>query len=457
MTRTIVNVQETWDEKIAFWLQYALGDIPDFGKQAILENILDNPIFGQLREGQLQDDTLKLAGEFLFQKLSAHHPVEKAITLALAIIQDMAPIFIHVVDGNEAESWPWEILCNNQVSFLALDPRWPIGRIASSAVSLSNSHIFDSELRLMVILAAAQVDATPEWQALYQAVAASPLNIRLRVLVCQDNLKTAIEALNKPGISVDFLPIDINVLLQEIGDFAPNILHFFCHGSTVNGPHLQLASRNDWLGNKAMGSVTINAQELSQVPNIIQFVWLVTLNCCQGAAMVEDASSLARSLVSKGIPAVIGMRETVTSNDANLFCRSLYASIMKELQACLNSGKSRTQIEWAKTLLEPRKRLAQHHGSGAPLTSAAAKTKQWTLPIIYVRPEPFELEIPQPAQPLSPEERLKLELNLALFKQFRDTQRGQPDLPPTALAVLAEIDTRISELETLLKDGGQNA
>ncbi len=450
MSRIVINLQETWNNQIVFWLQSALGNIQGGGVLYPL-NVVGNSVFDQVKQGALQLNAVKMAGELLYQDLATHNAVQQAIQQAQAISQGMAPIYVHAVDGNDAEELPWETLFTPQNEFLALHRRWPIGRMASSTVSFAgNIHQFRSRLRLMAILTAAQVDAIYEWRALHQAISAGPLEVQLRVLVCQDTVKSEIENLGSNLISVDFLPTDLNDLEREIQTFSPNILHFFCHGSTLGGPHLQLASRADWSAGKAHGSVALDASQLLQIPNITQFAWLMTLNCCRGAAPAADISSLARGLVVAGIPAVLGMRETVTSNDANLFCEAAYRAILAEIHTCVNSGAARTGVEWVKLLFEPRRRLAQQHGAGQTLTGAAAATKQWTLPVIYVRPEPFELEIPQPAQLLTPEERLQLQTRLAVLRTYYDDQLAQPNLPPEALAALAEIKAEIDRLEAQL-------
>lgn len=455
MSRTIVNVQETSNNQFFFWLYSALGNIAGFATLCPL-TVINHQVFQQVKQGPLQVDTIKLAGQCLYQDLATHQAVQQAMQQALAIppgTQNIAPIYLHIVDGNEvAEELPWETLSTPQGQFLALDRRWPIGRIASSSTTLSsNAHPFRSPLRLMAFLAAAGVDATEEWRALYRAVNASPLQVELRVFVCQDNLKTEIDNLNSNFVRADFLPTDLNRLEQEIRAFSPNILHFFCHGSTQGGPHLQLASRADYQVGKLHGSVTLDASQITQIPNITQYAWLITLNCCQGAAATADVSSLARQLVVDGISAVLGMRETVTSNDANLLCESLYSAILPEIQNLVTAGNTpRVTIEWATMLRESRRQLAQQHGPGQPLASAAAGAKEWTLPVIYVRPEVFELEVVQPVQPLTQLERLERQATLGVLRKYYEDQIAQPDLPAEALAALAEIKAKIDELEQQL-------
>lgn len=454
MSRTIVIVQETSDNQFFFWLQSAIGNIAGFATLCRL-NVINHQIFHQIKQGPLQANTIRLAGQYLYQDLATHQAVQQAIQQALAIppgTQNVAPIYLHIINGNEAaEELPWETLSTPQGQFLALDRRWPIGRIASSSIALnSNVHLFQSRLRLMAFLAAAGVDATDEWRALYRAISAVPLEVELRVFVCQDNLKTEIDNLGNNLIRADFLPTNWNDLEREIQTFSPNILHFFCHGSTVGGSHLQLASRADYLAGKPHGSVAIEASQISQIPYIDQYVWLVTLNCCQGAAPAADMSSMARQLVADGISAVLGMRETITTNDANLLCEALYKAILVEIQNFVNSNTRRTAIEWVTMLFEPRRQLVQQHSPGQPLANAAACVKEWALPVVYVRPEIFELEVVQQVPPLTQLERLKLQATLGVLHKYYENQIAQPDVPPEALTALAEIKTKIDELEQQL-------
>lgn len=453
MSRTIIKILEVSDNQFIFWLDSAPGNIADFATPRPL-NIISHQIFQQVKQGPLQANTMSLVGQHLYQDLATHQAVQQALQQALAIpaaTQTMAPIYLHIMNGNQTmEELPWETLCTQQGQFLTLDRRWPIGRIASSSNLNSNVHLFQSRLRLMAFLAAAGVDATEEWRALFRAVRASPLEVELQVFVCQDNLKTEIDSLSSSFIRADYLPTDLDDLEQEIIAFSPNILHFFCHGSTQGGPHLQLASRADYMAGKPHGSVALDASQIMQIPNIVQYAWFITLNCCQGAAAAADISSLARQLVVDGISAVLGMRETISSNDANLLCEALYKVILDEIQNLVTANMPRVAIEWVTMLREPRRRLAQQRSPDQPLAHAAAGTKEWTLPVIYVRPEIFEVEVVQPFQPLPLSERLERQASLEVLRKYYEGQIVQPDLPAEALAALAEIKAKIDELEQQL-------
>jgi len=379
--------------------------------------------------------------------------------MALASTPDkVAPLYIHL-NSDKIEGLPWETLYSPVGDFLALDSRWPIARIADSSAMLpAMNRTFRPPLKMMLILSAASVDSTPEWNSFYDAVKETKIGLQLQVFVCQEELKTAIEGLNDARVTVQYLSSRPD-LLDAVKDFAPHILHFFCHGSTDGGAHLQLASRADWDGGDPRGSIIIVPNELYQFSsaNVNGNTWLVILNCCLGgaavanAATVEDAYSLARLLVTNGFPAAIGMREPIASEDAHTFSQAFYPSVVSILQEVELQGKASsidfTPVEWARALYQPRAQLRDQHAENQPPLVAAAACKEWTLPVIYVRPEPFMLRVRSTNPTLSKEEWQTLRAQIKALRTSREFLQTLPDVPQAALV---EIDQRIAELEKKL-------
>ena len=262
-------------------------------------------------------------------------------------------------------------------------------------------------------------------------------------------MREQIAALPPPqrdNLEADLLPDLVEELLQDIPRFAPNILHFFCHGSTEHGPHLQLATRTDWL----LGSgskVKLDTGALASIPGIEQFVWLVTLNCCLGAASIPHAHSLARSLVARGFPAVIGMREVIDVNDANVFTRALYAELFVELQKYAAPAKEPVEICWPKMLALPRRYLRDRHAGDALPVQAAEGLKEWTLPVIYARRNPFKLLRPPSNNALDTDAMLEEQMQLKTLVQLREQLKSTPNFPA---GVLQEINDKIDRLLTQL-------
>jgi hypothetical protein len=309
----------------------------------------------------------------------------------------------------------------------------------------------------MLIASAAHVDSMPEWKSFYNAVKRTEIELQLQIFVCQEELKIAIERLNDARVTVQYLSSKLE-LLNAIQAFAPHILHFFCHGSTDGGAHLRLANRADWDGEDPRGSIIIVPNDLDQFTsaNVSGNVWLVVLNCCQGSAVVahatslEDTYSLARSLVTQGFPAVIGMREPIASGDAHVFCQAFYPSVFSILQETEQQGKAGTdftEVEWARALYQPRAQLRDLHAENQPPAVAAAACKEWTLPVIYIRPELFKLRVRSTNSALSEDEKKKLLGQLRALRAGRETLQTLPEVPQ---AVLADIDQRMADLEKQL-------
>jgi hypothetical protein len=428
-----VQVQQQADD-----IASGSGTASTFNSTPVAEAIV------QMGQGVLIPEIVGAAGHWLYQKIAENSDVQNALNVALNL-NDEVPIYIELrSDG--AEALPWEALRKPDGNFLTLDKRWPIGRVVTTGDERQEFHL-DSRIKVTAVLAAGGVDARAEWDGLWAAVSAANVPVSVQVLLCQEDLAAHIESLHNPNISVAFVN-DESQVLSAIRQFEPNVIHFFCHGSTEHKtPRLLLATKGEWVNGHstvqlypavlAEGSMKLNA-------------WLVTLNCCRGAAPVEQAQSLARSLVVAGFPAVIGMREAVASTDANIFCRELYNVVFGELEKCMEADGEWVEVCWPKMLYGARRRLALHHAEGKPLPFAAAELKEWTLPTLYVRRMPFRIRARSRNKDLSEADKQKRQTNLTALRQARDVLRTSTGTP---LGVLAEIDQQIARIEAELYPG----
>ncbi|MGH8903429.1 MAG: CHAT domain-containing protein [Egibacteraceae bacterium] len=342
-------------------------------------------------------------GQTLWSQLRSNDEVRAALDRALGLAAgECQPLYFHLM-GPRAELFNWEMLCDSDKDrFLALDRRWPIGRIAEPGQDLAlASPRCDGTLRIMAVLSALGVPAREEWEGIFQAVRdarADGLRIELRVLVSEQDLFNELRGRadgNPSELTVRAVP-DRSVDVEfEIGRFAPHILHLFCHGSAGHGQsRLEFATPNDWRPAAAAtaGSVVLHAENLVQA---LHSIWLVVLNCCEGAAAAPDVYSLALSLVANGVPAAIGMREPVNVLAANEFSRVFYRALCTEVRERLRSVAGRAEpaeveIEWTGMLHEPRRALAEQHRNDP------ANNREWTLPVLYVRSEPFNVTVAVP-------------------------------------------------------------
>jgi CHAT domain len=426
---------------------------------------------------------VEATGIALFRALSSNPNVRQVLESLLMINPlEIEPLYISL-DSSDGDEFPWESLCHAkappakclaaapdpeclaggprpeclvkplhpecfaqapQLEFLALDRRWPIGRIVGTTSNTAIERPFTPPLRILAILAATQTSARSEWKSLYNAIQGAGLEIKVLVLLCEKDLEDEIKAMGDARIATQYV-IDTIRFRKTISGFRPNFLHFFCHGVGGRAPKLQLATRPDFDSRAPNGSVEIEPKDLIWAIGLKDALWLVTLNCCQGAdALVPGAGpadgaapavaaagppegihSFARSLVEQGsFPAVVGMRERIAVNAANTFSQSFYLGVFGELGTAKQLNGSVTSFEWVRMLTQPRNDLLP------------ADAKHWTFPVLYVRPEEFRIE---------PAANTEVQVELKTLRDFRDKVGGElrPD-------TLEELNEQIRQLEAKL-------
>jgi hypothetical protein len=447
--QVIINVKARIDEDSTdIELEYPFN-IADAGKPTLLGCRPADPLFQQLRDGQLLPTVVRDAGQQLYQRLTANPAIHAALQGALLPASEIKPIYIHV-RSEEAEELPWEALCQPceppAYRFLSLEERNPVARIATPIVPVEASERFvEMPVRVAAVLSAAGVSADVEWAALEQALLAPGLETELLLFVGSEPLKVKLDAVaaQDKRVRVAYVPPLGEDLITEMSKFAPTIVHFFCHGSTEGGPHLQIASGLDWQSDPVRSSVYLQVGDLERIDPLRRYTWLVTLNCCLGAVPIERAPSLARSLVERGFPVAVGMREVLSSLDAPVFCQRFYQAIFAELKDRLTTGNRRFPINWAKLLPQPRRVLWQHRAGGPP-PLGPEQLKEWTLPILYVQPTPFRVRRPSTNPGLLPREKRLKQIDLTQLKVKRVQLESVEDLPDAALQ---EIDALIQARE----------
>jgi hypothetical protein len=451
--------------------------------------------YAELLEGRPIQDLVHQVGERLHVALARHPAVQNALAAARVAGR---PIFLQC-DSPRAEAVPWETLRDAMTWYY---PPSPIARLRRPRVDVRREYVFEPPLRVMAILSAAggqQATAVPadgEWGALEASLLgarAAGLPVEMRVLVGEGNLLTAIEQAGHPGVSAGRI-VDARRVLDDIAEFRPNLLHFFCHGAADDVPHLQLGTSADWLAGQD-GSVRLTADELGQWADPNRTVWLVTLNCCFTAALPKAGRSLASDLVGAGFPAAIGMREAIASTQANLVSCYLYESIVAKLGALQASG---SQVDWVDVLVRARDVLLRAGGretsvgqigseppalagqaavgrrarraAGARVGATAAhsvacNSRDWTLPVLYLRPEPFRLvrkALPTPAPAAgTPQPGAGLQARIQALEEWRTLRQEREriaalsDVPPDVReAILTDLDEQIAVLDAQLRVPG---
>jgi hypothetical protein len=385
-------------------------------------------------------------GAYIITKLSEHPAVVSALGAALAAPPgSQEPVFVWVAP--QAEGVPWETLFANG-SFLALDPRWPIGRMNMQEFAAADPREFRPPLRVLAVLAAAGIDASQEWAELRDALGILPFGVDVRVIAAQDALLAAVSSGNPENLSVTAERVEPGLDLPgQVTGFRPNILHFFCHGGVEAGSSfLEIATRST--ADSARGGVMFELKDFPAA-NPADDLWLVVLNACRGALPPSGSASLVSSLAARGVPAVAGMREAVTGDDAHAFCRGFYRALA-EMLAPLGSTAGPVPISWCTALYRARREICELHRGPAPCAAVAAQLREWTLPVMYVGPGPFTL-YRSPAvrhlgtpTPLAPERRTALESELQILRDLIARELGAPP------DVIAAYRARIQALEIIL-------
>lgn len=378
------------------------------------------------------------AGAEILRRLSAHPGVREALErAATAQTGSTHPIHIETA-APDAEALPWEILFHKHRGFLALDDRWPISRLVGrKAGRVSVNRLVKSTVKLCAVLAAKDRDARPEWAALHTALRQSGIAYEVLTLVAQRDLHTEILTAGDDAVLVEYVPGGPTAkedLLERIEDFGPNLLHFFCHGSATFGGYVEVASRNTidlgeepiYLNASALASVTTDAL-------------LMTLSACEGALASTDAHSLAYALVKDGLPAAVGMRHPIESSAAHDFCGAFYAKALDRLSAL--GPAAEVEIDWAPAMPAPRRQLCARYPG--PVEAVAAAHTEWTLPVLYRRPEPLRVAMAAPQVGEDPQ------YLFGMLETLR-TQRANmhPSTPPDKVK---KLDRLVHELELMLK------
>lgn len=387
----VLQVVKGWDNQTLLQLVKAPNVVEDdIGITSFKCDAATLPGFGP-------PDAVKKHGQILLTCLmQSHERVKEALQHAFTLASGACcPIYLQLKSLPSAEAFCWEALCDDAGAFMALDRRWPVARLAG-ALHLAGRDVeaYEAPLKIMIVLSALGRDATQEWEGLYAAVKKARmvgLPVTLHVGTGQEDLQDHIAELAKTDPALTQFALQTMVDLIETADnFAPHVVHFFCHGSTTfDKPRLQLATMND----QAESSIEVTLQDLLGSPGV-RDSWLVVLNCCESGAASKDVHSLSHSLVAGGVNAAIGMKEEVSEVDAAEFSSRLYPSILDNLRAALLplGPNDDTVIEWAGAMWAPRRALSDRY-------KANAGAHTWTLPVLYVQPEPFRVKRSSAAAP----------------------------------------------------------
>ncbi|HEX4952431.1 MAG TPA: CHAT domain-containing protein [Thermoanaerobaculia bacterium] len=445
--RTVLTIEKVFQGGGQVRLTEALAQHPLDGVEPLPLSVgPDDPQVQGFRSDLEGASLTRTVGQTLYTALVAHPELKAELRQALLsqgtiLIDDQFSF---------AQSLPWEALFDDQVGFLALVDQVRLGRAVMKTGAPPVERRLDQSLRVLAVLAAAggdtQATAEAEWKGLTQGLKAAKLPWRLQILGSDEVVKEKVEAAADPAVKFEFLASRESIR-NAVESFKPHVLHFFCHGFNEPSPILELATRSDQELAKPRGSVALEEADFSELRQACPEVWLVVLNCCLGAAAGGQSQPLARLLVRQGYPAVVGMQEPIDRRDAHCFAAVFYEGLARYLRKAIKSPPP-VPIDWPLLMVEPRKRLCRQH---RPTLSQAHLTKPWTLPVLYVSREPFQLsEVNVKSQEPLEGASLEVQSQIEGLQLARAALAAQPGTEP----LLADIDARIAELKQQHEEGG---
>ncbi|MEV4174072.1 CHAT domain-containing protein [Nonomuraea sp. NPDC049709] len=430
------------------------------------------PEFAALRSAGMNPTAVSAAGQILFEHLNKHESIRAELARALGIDRSESfPIYVDV-SNIEAKALPWEALFSPDREFLALDPRWPVGRIIPGRRPVSPPWTLDRPLRVAAILSCLGVPAMDEYLALVEGLNKVRGTYELRLFISENELWSEIEPDLPPSVSLFKVPQDHGELRERIREFRPHVLHLFCHGSAVGTPHLEVAVSSDWSNPDEGSRHRLETREIADLIDVpLCLPWLVVLNACESAVTLDPgpgSGSIAESLVHEwSVPAVIGMRESVLGANAARFTRQFYASLAATLAPALSGPVRSLHIDWAGLVVAAREELCRKPTAG-PVSVVAGGAKEWTLPAVHVLPHMFHLNVGDPPPSRQPQlEAAVVEMLLAAvgdsmplatlrdFLRHRDERLAETLTEPHGRRAPArsEPDGRLAERHTEPDDG----
>lgn len=445
MSATVIRFQEDDTGNVKFYLESPPG-IAEGRKLFTLTSRADDAEF-QFGQPVLQ---IGAAGAKLRDDLLRHVGIKSELGAWLGT-DDKTYRPIHLeLESLAADNLPWEALVDGKGLFLALDKNCPVARVlaAERQDKLKREVVFIPPLRIACVLGAwwedgGAAEQQEEWASFEKALgtaAAAALQLEVCVFGCDPALKDRVNATTRAGVNVQWQPIVGNAadLLASIRAFKPNMLHVYAHGVADDQPFVAVSNVAD-VGAGEDGSILLGAKEIRQEGDPDDNVWAISLNACETAAISKQARSLASQLVRFGFPAVIGMREPVKANEARLVTQHFYEAAFEALNG-VQVGEQRS-VEWAEFLQRVRLHLAGN-------TINAKTSKRWLLPMLYARTDPFVIKRGKADLPEAETTRLKAELETV--KKGRDEAMQLPLSTGLKLAMKAEFDARIKQIEVQL-------
>ncbi len=210
----------------------------------------------------------------------------------------------------ELWDWPWELLCDPDRGFPAVDPATPLVRYIEMPAPVF-------PLRVRPPVKVLVVTASPSGM--------SPIGVEGEL---EDLEKALADLLAEDWIEITVLRnATRKSLLRKLQEEDFHVFHFIGHG-TFDARREQGVI---YLEEEEGSPDPVDGQGLSVVLLAQPRLRLVILNACNGArgSQTDPFASLMQSLVLAGLPAVIAMQSAVTDRAATIFARHFYESLSR--------------------------------------------------------------------------------------------------------------------------------
>jgi hypothetical protein len=345
---------------------------------------------------------MKEQGLALYTAVQAHPRLSLHLGAALLSTDERFPVYVEIGPGSGVEGLPWEALCTPTGTYLALDKKIALARLVRSRAPEVPFHDLVAPIKIAAVLSCQGETGADELAAIRAAATtAGPDLVRILLLSGEEKLiedaLAEIAAGTAPELeAAELIPGTASELGARIAAFDPHILHFFCHGTASPTPRLQIALKDDFVPGAQASGLKLEASQFADfrdIRNTSDRPWLVVLNCCEGGAAdpASTARSLALDLTFDGVAAaVIGMREPVTTTVATILTTKLYDALLSDLAGRLTApAPGVAVVDWARLAVDARDALATDLHRNLSRSDAAASTKEWTLPVVYLRPQQF--------------------------------------------------------------------
>lgn len=439
MSTTIVRVRRTVAPGGFPILTFAIDGLPTDDQLLDLDPAVP-PIDALLAFQSTPDhdsDVIENAGLAIHDRLARHTNAQSALTATLnsPIGETSREIRIQIETiAKVAHDLPWETLWMPGQGFVALSQDLPFSRIVPpvNADNVRPTGTFDGTLKMVVILAAAGVPASAQWRAIEQASTQWPADkFECLLFVDTPQLKQQIEADigGRPGFTVKLVPLAVDDLVKAIGDFAPHIIHLFCHGQSDAGGVLEIATPNSALGQPPL------FLRPNPLASAARSSWLVILNACSTGETDPEANtnSMACTLVELGVPFVTSMRQRIAATVADKFAKAFLGRFLHDLAEDFETGAA-FKPRVAGAVMAARRQIMD---ALQPAPLFQRRYKEWTLPILCTSIAPFEL---RPVSKITEQKAAETLAAIRMLQSLLDSGTADDDKT-------RKIEARLTQLE----------